>query len=202
MDKDDKNILRRKKAKLARALNRKVVKKGVKNRRVPKPTDEKGQEVVRKRDDPDAKKDVSVRQEAVAVGVACGMSLSAAAKQAGVCGQTAKEWSSALPAFRRRVQELRDEMTSQALGRLIKNLTVASDKLASLCNTAQSEGVQLGAARSIFEMAGKEREMVEVKKRLAKLEEILTRGERDELDGTTQQAGEDGSKESQSEDCT
>jgi len=55
------------------------------------------------------------RQEAVALGVASGLSLAAAARKANVAVPTTKRWSTTLPAFRRRVQELRAEMTSQAL---------------------------------------------------------------------------------------
>ena len=54
--------------------------------------------------------------------MASGLSLTAAARQAKVGVPTAKHWSATLSVFRRRVQELRAEMTSQALGRLVDSM--------------------------------------------------------------------------------
>jgi len=116
---------------------------------------------------------LSPRQEAVALGVASGLSLADAARKAKVGVPTAKHWSATLPAFRRRVQELRAEMTSQALGRLIDNMASASDTLGYLSRKGKSEMVRLSAARAVLELASKTRETVELEVRLRALEERL-----------------------------
>jgi hypothetical protein len=113
---------------------------------------------------------LSPRQEAVALGVASGLSLAAAARKAKVPASTAKTWSATLPAFRRRVQELRADMTSQALGRLLDNMVSASDTLGYLSRKGKSEMVRLSAARAVLELAAKTRETVELEERLQELE--------------------------------
>jgi hypothetical protein len=115
----------------------------------------------------------SPRQEAVALGVASGLSLAAAARSAKVGGPTAKRWSRLVPAFRRRVQELRTEMTSQALGRLVDAMVGAADTLSDLSRKGKSEMVRLGAARAILELANRTRETVELEEHLQALESQL-----------------------------
>jgi len=119
----------------------------------------------------------SPRQESVALGVASGLSLAAAARSAKVGVPTAKRWSRLEPAFRRRVQELRAEMTSQALGRLVDSMVGAADTLSYLSRKGKSEMVRLGAARAILKMANKTREAVELEERLQALESRLTNNE-------------------------
>lgn len=113
---------------------------------------------------------LSARQEAVALGVASGLSLAAAARKSKVGVPTAKTWSATMPAFRRRVQELRAEMTSRALGRLADGMAFAADTLRKLL-TAKSEMVRLSAARSVLELGNKLRESVELEERLQTLEQ-------------------------------
>jgi hypothetical protein len=117
---------------------------------------------------------LSPRQEAVALGVAAGASLAAAARKAKVGVPTAKAWSASLPAFRRRVQELRAEMTSQALGRLVDGMASAADTLGFLSRKGKSEMVRLSAARAIVELGAKLREGVELENRIAALEDRTT----------------------------
>jgi hypothetical protein len=109
------------------------------------------------------------RQEAVALGLASGLSLAAAARKAKVGVPTAKRWSATLPAFRRRAQELRAEMTSQALGRMAAGMSEAADVLRGLL-AAEAESIRLGAARSLLDLGLKLREAVELESRLAELE--------------------------------
>jgi hypothetical protein len=113
----------------------------------------------------------SPRQEAVALGVASGLSLAVAARKAKVGVATAKHWSATLPAFRRRVQELRAEMTSQALGWLVDGMASAADTLGYLSRMGKSEMVRLGAARAVLEVANKTREALELEARIAALEQ-------------------------------
>lgn len=113
---------------------------------------------------------LSTRQEAVALGVAGGLSLAAAARKAKVGVPTAKNWSAKSPDFRRRVQELRSEMTSQALGRLVDGMVSAAETLGFLSRKGKSEMVRLSAARSILELGTKLRETVELSDRIDALE--------------------------------
>src|SRR5581483_9801507 len=95
---------------------------------------------------------LSPRQESVALGVASGLSLAAAARKAKVGVPTAKHWSATLPAFRRRVRDLRAEMTSQALGRLVDGMASAADTLGFLSRKGKSEMIRLSAARAVLEL--------------------------------------------------
>jgi hypothetical protein len=111
------------------------------------------------------------RQEALALALAAGCTVHAAAAEAGIGETTAKRWLREQPAIVRRVGELRAEMTSRALGRLIENMGSAADTLAYLSRKAKSETVRLGAARAVLELANKTRETVELEARIAALEQ-------------------------------
>jgi hypothetical protein len=106
--------------------------------------------------------------EALALALATGQTLRAAAEATGVGERTATR-RVAEPGFRRRVGELRAEMTSRALGRMADGMADAADVLRQLLN-AESESVRLGAARSLLELGVKLRESVELEERLAALE--------------------------------
>jgi hypothetical protein len=112
---------------------------------------------------------LSARQEAAALALARGCTTAEAAEESGAAKRTILAWSATLPAFRRRVQALRGEMTGQALGRMVNNMNQAAEKLRSLLE-AESETVRLGAARSILELGIKFRETVELEERVAELE--------------------------------
>ena len=116
---------------------------------------------------------LSPRQEAVALGVASGLSLTAAARKANVGVPTAKRWSATSPAFRCRVQELRAEMTSQALGRMAAGMSEAADVLRGLL-AAEAESIRLGAARSLLDLGMKLQDSVDLENRLADLENLTT----------------------------
>ena len=113
---------------------------------------------------------ISPKQEAVALFVASGFSLAAAARKAKVGVPTVKRWSASFPDFRRRVQELRGELTSQALGRLVDGMASAAETLGYLSRKGKSEMVRLSAARAVLELASKMRESVELEARIAALE--------------------------------
>src|SRR5262245_51311891 len=109
------------------------------------------------------------RQDAVALELAAGASLHEAARRTGAGERTIKTWTAAKPQFARRVAELRAEMTSRALGRLIDGMALAADTLRKLL-TAKSEMVRLGAARSVIELGTRVREIVELEERISALE--------------------------------
>jgi hypothetical protein len=122
-------------------------------------------------------RDLPPRHEALALALAAGSTLHAAAAEAGIGATTAKRWLREQPAIIRRVGELRAEMTAQALGRLIDNMASAADTLAYLSRKAESETVRLGAARAVLELANKTRETVELEERLQALEkQVASKG--------------------------
>jgi len=90
------------------------------------------------------------RQEAAAVALASGCSLQKTAARTGVGETTLKRWLAEQPALRRRVRELRRELTDQAAGRLAEAMTVAADTLRELCVSGKSEAIRLKAADSLL----------------------------------------------------
>jgi hypothetical protein len=118
---------------------------------------------------------LSPRQEAAALALASGYSLGQAARKSGAGARTIRTWTAEVPAFVRRVSELRGEMTSQALGRLVEAMTSAADTLGFLSRKGKSETVRLGAARAVIEMGQKLRETVELEDRIAALESAQTK---------------------------
>ena len=111
--------------------------------------------------------------EALALALATGQTLRGGAEAAGIAERTAtRRWAE--PAFRRRVAQLRGDMVQRALGRMADGMAEAADKLRALLG-AQSESVQLGAARALLELGAKLRESVELEERLAALEAAAER---------------------------
>jgi HEAT repeat protein len=107
--------------------------------------------------------------EALALALATGQTLRAAAEATGIGERTAtRRWAD--PAFRHRVAELRGEMVQRALGCMADGMGEAADKLRQLL-TAESESVRLGAARALLELGVKLRESVELEQRLLVLEQ-------------------------------
>jgi hypothetical protein len=118
---------------------------------------------------------LSPRQESAAVALASGAALAEAAAQSGAGQRTIKTWRASLPAFTRRVQELRAEMTDQALGRLVGRMREAADTLGYLSGKAKSETVRLAAARSVLELATKMHDVAELEQRISLLEQARQR---------------------------
>jgi hypothetical protein len=111
--------------------------------------------------------------EALALALATGQTLRAAAGAVGVAERTAtRRWAD--PAFRRRVAQLRGELVGLALGKLADGMADAAARLRQLLD-AQSEAVRLGACRALLELGVKLRESVELEERLQALEERANR---------------------------
>src|SRR5262245_4600726 len=110
------------------------------------------------------------KQEAAALALAKGCSETEAARESGAGERTISTWKATDPACRARVQALRAEMTSRALGRLVEGMASAADTLGYLSRKAKSEQVRLGAARALLELALKVRETTELEARIAALE--------------------------------
>jgi hypothetical protein len=113
---------------------------------------------------------LSPKQEAAALALAAGRTQDEAARTCGAGTRTIKTWLHDRPAFARRIQELRAQMTSQALGRLVDSMVNAAKTLAYLSRKGKSEMVRLSAARAVLELGHKLRESVELEERIGALE--------------------------------
>jgi hypothetical protein len=110
--------------------------------------------------------------EALAVALAAGQTLRAAATAAGIGERTAtRRWAD--PGFRRRVVELRAEAVARATGKLADGMAEAADVLRQLLDADTPPAVRLGACRAMLELAVKLRESVEMEERLQALENHL-----------------------------
>ena len=109
---------------------------------------------------------LSPKQEAAALALAAGRTQDEAARASGAGTRTIKTWLYELPAFGRRIQELRAEITARALGRLVEGMINAAVTLSDLCAKGKSETVRLAAARAILEMGQKLRDSIELEERI------------------------------------
>ena len=114
--------------------------------------------------------DLTAKQEATAVALAAGFTQQEAAKKSRVGVRTIKTWLATHPAMNQRIRELRSEMTSRAIGKLVDRMVSAAESLDCLHREATSESVRLGAARSVLELGTKLRESVEFEERISALE--------------------------------
>lgn len=102
--------------------------------------------------------------------LAAGRDVREAAHHAGVSERTCYRRLTD-PAFRRKVDETRQQMLDRAVGTLSYASVAAVQTMATLLK-ANSETVRLGAARAILEMGCKLREIEELAKRIERLEEL------------------------------
>ena len=103
------------------------------------------------------------------VSLACGASVEAAAQKADMSVRTVYR-RLADPQFRAQVNDVRADMLRRAAAMLTAAALAAIKTFTTLQDSAESESVRLGAARSIIELGCKLREMVELTERLAELE--------------------------------
>ena len=106
--------------------------------------------------------------------LASGSTVRDAAKSAGVAERTAYRRLENAD-FRSRVQEARKVMFEQTLNKIASAGAAAAQQLVALLN-ANSENVQLGAARSVLELGSRLRENIELEERLSALEQLLEKG--------------------------
>jgi hypothetical protein len=112
---------------------------------------------------------------ALVAALACGGTVEASAKAAGVSVPTVRR-RLAEPEFRKAVDEARAEAVSRAVARLSATATLAADTLRELLK-AKSEAVRLGASRAVLELGARLREQEELAARVAALEAQLGAGE-------------------------
>ena len=111
--------------------------------------------------------------EPLAVAVAGGSSIKAAAVVVGCSEQTAYNIS-ATPEFRQRVSEIRSEITTEAVGRLTIASTKAVDTLSELLNPEHEDSVRLQASKAVLTLLGPISETSELRARLDRLEKQQT----------------------------
>jgi hypothetical protein len=111
--------------------------------------------------------------ERLMLGLACGATVEAAARQAGVSESTAYR-RLAEPEFQRRLQRLRADMVQRTAGTLTAAASEAVRTLLDLQKPAAPPPVRLGAARAVLEIGMKVREVAELEERLAALEERMS----------------------------
>jgi DeoR/GlpR family transcriptional regulator of sugar metabolism len=117
--------------------------------------------------------DTPEKKVALALALASGLSVTAAAGQAGVSESTARR-RLAKPAFRRLVARLRGQMLEAALGRMAENMTRAADKVARLIDS-DNEAIALRAARTLMSLGLRLRDSVELADRVHEIERELAR---------------------------
>jgi hypothetical protein len=110
------------------------------------------------------------KQESAALALAAGRTIDQAAKASGAGGRTIRTWIHDQPSFSRRIQDLRGEMTSRALGWLVDHMVTAAQTLGNLSSRGTSEMVRLHASKTILELAPKLHESLELERRISLLE--------------------------------
>lgn len=114
------------------------------------------------------RRDVS---ELLAARLAAGATIRDAARELGIGEKTAHR-RLADPAFKARVAELRQEMTTRAVGRLADRMADAADVLGELLKSV-NEGTRLKAAVALLDQGLKAVAIADVQSRLTAIEERL-----------------------------
>jgi DNA-binding MurR/RpiR family transcriptional regulator len=104
--------------------------------------------------------------------LACGMTVEAAAQQAGV-GPATVYRRLRDPGFRQRLQRVRADFVQRTAGTMTAAATEAVRTLLELQKAPSPPAVRLGAARAVLEIGMKVREAADLEERLAALEERL-----------------------------
>jgi hypothetical protein len=105
--------------------------------------------------------------------LACGATVEAAARQAGVSESTVYRRLDDAE-FRRQLQTMRGDMVQRASGMLTAASMESVKTLIVLQNTSTPPAVRLGAARSVLEIGIKLREVADLGERVKALEEQLS----------------------------
>jgi hypothetical protein len=110
--------------------------------------------------------------------LACGATLEAAARQAGVSLRTANR-RAADPDFKRQVNALRWEMVQRAVGMVTAAMAESVKTLIGLQKENVPSSSRLGAARTMLEIGMKLRDQHDLEQRLAALEQQVAEPKRD-----------------------
>jgi transposase-like protein len=110
--------------------------------------------------------------EQLALALASGLSIDQAAAKIGVSRSTIlRRWRD--PALKRRVAELRGEITDQAIGRLVDTLCEAVLTLRRLMVEADTDSVKLKAATALIENGLKAAAIAQLEQRITELETAM-----------------------------
>jgi hypothetical protein len=123
-----------------------------------------------------AQKGRRAADERLLVALACGATVEAAARQAGVSESTAYR-RLADRDFRRRLQGVRADFVQRTAGTMTAAATEAVRTLLELLKPAAPPPVRLGAAKAVLEIGLKVREAAELEERMTALEQRLDAGE-------------------------
>jgi hypothetical protein len=107
--------------------------------------------------------------EALLVALACGATVTSAARSAGISVRTAHR-RLGQAGFQERLREMRRDMLQRAADMLTAMALDSTKKLHSLQDENVPPGVRLGAIRTIFEFSLRMREQSELAERLTALE--------------------------------
>jgi type II secretory pathway component PulF len=105
--------------------------------------------------------------------LACGATVEAAARSAGVSESTVYR-RLRQPAFSQRLQEVRADMVQRTSAMLTASGMEAVKTLLALQQASTPASVRLGAARAILEIGLKVREVADLERRLSALEQQLS----------------------------
>lgn len=128
----------------------------------------------------------------LATALAGGASLTDAASLAGVSPRTVRRRLRD-PAFRRRLQRLRDNLTSQAIGLLSRHAAKAVDVLAKELDSKNVKH-RIGSAKTLLQLLLRGRELVDLQDRVADLEGSDEDTDHD-LEGAVEEAEGDGDED-------
>jgi transposase-like protein len=122
------------------------------------------------------------RRQAVALALASGKTVRAAAKACQVGETTVYTWLRE-PSFRLLVSETRGELFDQAVGALVKLANAAAAGLGKLLKS-KNENIKLGACRSVLENSMRARDLAEFEQRLLSVERWKAEREQAKEEGT------------------
>ena len=116
---------------------------------------------------------LSPRQEAAALALATGATIQKAAKKAGCGARTIRTWLAEQLPFRRRVADLRGQLTERTLGLLAAATADAVMTLRVLCRKGKTESARLRAADSLLVHDVRQREVADLRHALDEMRERL-----------------------------
>jgi len=120
---------------------------------------------------PDEKPNQDLRAQ-FAVAMAMGQKISVWAKQNGVPRRTCYDWSQT-PEYKVAVRDIRRRAIDRAVGQFARHLAKAVGRVALLATEAQSQSVQLQAARVILKESLRVRDHVDLAEQLVDIERRL-----------------------------
>jgi hypothetical protein len=111
------------------------------------------------------------KSEALALAIATGRTVKAAAHEIGCSERSAYRYS-ALPRFRQRVAELRSEITAASVGVLTEGASQAAATLVSLLSEAHEPSIRLQASKAILASLAPVSELGELRSRIDAIEKM------------------------------